>query len=48
MNWANGVDHGITEINPNINEIVFNIEISNNDEIINNYRAYRLMNLLYQ
>ena len=42
VNWASGVDHGITEINPNINEIVFNIEISNNDEIINNYRAYRV------
>jgi hypothetical protein len=42
VNWANGVDHGITEIDPSINEIVFNIEISNNDEIINNYRAYRI------
>lgn len=42
INWASGVDHGITEIDPNINEIVFNIEISNNDEIINNYRAYRV------
>lgn len=42
VNWASGVDHGITEIDPSINEIVFNIEISNNDEIINNYRAYRI------
>ena len=30
------------EINKNENDVVFNIEISNNDEIINNYRAYRI------
>lgn len=45
VNWSRGVNHGITEVVPYEDKIVFNIEILNDTEIINNYRAQRIYNL---
>ena len=45
VNWSKGVNHGITEIVPYEDKIVFNIEILNDTEIINNYRAQRIYDL---